>query len=844
MPDKSKLGFNINPKNYDELNSTDNLVISGSDSGWLGKKLQGDDSNDLDLSKINPLFDKELYEKYRPGVNTNDGSVNQDIWGYKCFNSPVSFRNGIYGDTYSITEQKSSGETIDLAPETYATIKSDTTIKNKIYNRTENNANNYSEYTYKKYHGPIDYDNSQFTYMDTVIPDSDEHTISDITIKSHSESRCDNNASAINDEYERTLCSVRPNYYTASASDVSDAQHVYSVNYANTQYERKLQAYTPAVYTDNYFVTGEKNVTATFSMHANSPYVLNYGDEPETGANILLETNFTETADGVRYAALNITSPDYDTSSVTLLAKNDSHECNIEVKTDYVQIGVADGDLSTTNDKFSHIFVSNNHINKSISGNALDIDYHVKDIETTYMNNPINVSGPAIDITFDYRKTTFSGNQDSSIGTYCVEAAYPAEFQNVNGVASINVHGIYMVTGANNVPTYKDYCGTYITPTSVTTNGLQFDLIDWSNVTELSSDAHNKLVPIDYKFKFNGNDTGIETDGLQLISCKHGGKTTFICDYLVVNESIKYKSLASAYADRLVYIDPETNSTADVLTVQSENVILPRGNKEITIGSSNSRLNEIYVNKLNGTATKAERDSNNHIIDKTYFNNSLNNTITGTTTISRYGDVLRILPDSLNEDKRCSINIAISDVYMQYKTTLNVHQQDNTNLACSLSLYAYHNNDVSSFSILPSVERATSGILNDSVALNIGGKNNYFTNIYCKNFPTITGDKNKTSVGNIRLLAIQSPYIPGINIYKTIGHGSEIQSPIMIDDKEFVIYIAMLSAVVENDASLIKLTIDVDSGVVAGKWRLLSSVYITNSSTGIMYTPVLAMRVE
>lgn len=102
MSDKSKLGFNINPKNYDELNSTDNLITSGSDSGWLGKKLQGDDSNDLDLSKINPLFDKELYEKYRPGVNPNDGSANQDIWGYKCFNSPVSFRNGIYGDTYSI----------------------------------------------------------------------------------------------------------------------------------------------------------------------------------------------------------------------------------------------------------------------------------------------------------------------------------------------------------------------------------------------------------------------------------------------------------------------------------------------------------------------------------------------------------------------------------------------------------------------------------------------------------------------------------------------------------------------------------------------------------------------
>lgn len=111
MSDKSKLGFNINPKNYDELNSTDNLITSGSDSGWLGKKLQGDDSNDLDLSKINPLFDKELYEKYRPGVNTNDGSVNQDIWGYKCFNSPVSFRNGIYGEWGKLVVNKETEST-------------------------------------------------------------------------------------------------------------------------------------------------------------------------------------------------------------------------------------------------------------------------------------------------------------------------------------------------------------------------------------------------------------------------------------------------------------------------------------------------------------------------------------------------------------------------------------------------------------------------------------------------------------------------------------------------------------------------------------------------------------
>lgn len=138
MSDKSKLGFNINPKNYDELNSTDNLITSGSDSGWLGKKLQGDDSNDLDLSKINPLFDKELYEKYRPGVSTNDGSVNQDIWGFKCFNSPVSFRNGIYGDTYSI--KSINGVDSDaLGKSTYTGVSTAVNDKNPSDNNTLDN---------------------------------------------------------------------------------------------------------------------------------------------------------------------------------------------------------------------------------------------------------------------------------------------------------------------------------------------------------------------------------------------------------------------------------------------------------------------------------------------------------------------------------------------------------------------------------------------------------------------------------------------------------------------------------------------------------------------------------
>lgn len=158
MSDKSKLGFNINPKNYDELNSTDNLITSGSDSGWLGKKLQGDNNSTIDLSKINPLFDKDLYEKYRPGVNTNDGSVNQDIWGYKCFNSPVSFRNGIYGDTYSIQSVDTytydayrdiNNNGIIIQPyNKYAKKLNDKNNVFRIYNENINEKKNYNNITY------------------------------------------------------------------------------------------------------------------------------------------------------------------------------------------------------------------------------------------------------------------------------------------------------------------------------------------------------------------------------------------------------------------------------------------------------------------------------------------------------------------------------------------------------------------------------------------------------------------------------------------------------------------------------------------------------------------------
>lgn len=860
MSDKSKLGFNINPKNYDELNSTDNLITSGSDSGWLGKKLQGDDSNDLDLSKINPLFDKELYERYRPGVNTNDGSVNQDIWGYKCFNSPVSFRNGIYGDTYSITEQKSSGDIINLIPETYATIKSDTTVKNKIYNRTDNDTNNYSEYTYKKYHGTVDYDNSQFTYMDTVIPDSDEHTISDVIIKSHSESHCDNNAFAINDEYERTICSVRPNYYIASAHDVSDAQYVYSVNYANAQYERKLQAYTPAVSTDNYFLTDEKNVTATFSMHANSPYILNYGDEPETGANILLETNRAKTVDGVvsdRYASCIIASPDYIGSSVTLLAREDSNKCSIEVTTNYIQIGAADGDFSTTNDKFSHIFVLNNSINKSISGKAIDIDYHVKDIVVDYLSTKTNITGPAIDIVFDYRKTAINGQADSSIETYCLEAAYPAKFQNLNGIASINVAGIYAIEDENNLPTYKKYCGTYITPTSITTNGIQFDMLDFDDIRDPHSAVHNKLVPVARKFN------NIDTVGLQLFACAADTPTSFICDYLEVSKSIKCSNILGS---GLAYINPTNSTVTDLLTVSNENLILPRGNKEVTIGSSDNRLNEIYADRLKGTADRATSDYYGNYIRDTYVIklNNYKNDIQSCNAIIGSGERLFFFNEPCIENSiespedipkpYISMGASYEDNGVTSKNVFSWTNKDNsvTRKCIISSKYDYYaDRSTAYFCVYP--ENAHSSDIAD-----IGMSGAKWSNIWCKRllcdevrgsqFPTIVGSTDGTSVGNIRLLCIKAPTVSQ-TLTRTIEPGEEFEYPVTLSDNRPInpysikctIHIAKFKVTDNSNQS-----IGIDPGVqVAGKWVALSSTYINADSANIsLCFPVLAMRVE
>lgn len=570
MSDKSKLGFNINPKNYDELNSTDNLITSGSDSGWLGKKLQGDNSNDLDLSKINPLFDKELYEKYRPGVNTNDGSVNQDIWGYKCFNSPVSFRNGIYGDTYSITEHKSNSEPI-------------------LVLRT-----------------------------------------------------------------------------------------------AHGSYEGRIS------------IAGS-SMTMTTGQDADSdPYIEINGDD----------------------------------NSIILHAEK------------------------------------------------------------------LNLPPVTVTHALSADNAQFADN---------------AEFANRARILAQNA-----------------------------------DSVNYIEVTD------NSLVPVGRSMTLGG------------ITAK------FDCVFAHVFDGMATCATALAYGDG--------DGVAILLTADSHNLIRPTGNEEINIGDVNHKLGTVYASSFNGKATsavsadtagKAMHDYYGNDIRETYVIKNLNtsNDIQSYNAIIGSGERLFFFNEPCIENSIES-PYEIPKPYVSIGTTYenngvtskNVFSWTNKNNTitqkCTISSqFSYDEGQygATDFYVYPEASS------NKLFSPNIGRPNSPWDNIYCRrlkcntlicnSFPTITGDKNKTSVGNIRLLAIQSPYIPDTDIYKTIGHGSEIQSPIMIDGKEFNIYIARLGTVVENGANIIKLMRDIDGvageGVaVEGKWRLLSSVYITNDRAGIMYTPALAMRVE
>jgi hypothetical protein len=82
------------------------LITSGTDSAYNGRgKLNEPDT----LFNMSSTYSSNTIEG---SYNNKDGLFTQDIWGYKSFNSPVLFRNGIYGECSSITTAKNINKNI------------------------------------------------------------------------------------------------------------------------------------------------------------------------------------------------------------------------------------------------------------------------------------------------------------------------------------------------------------------------------------------------------------------------------------------------------------------------------------------------------------------------------------------------------------------------------------------------------------------------------------------------------------------------------------------------------------------------------------------------------------
>lgn len=88
---------------FNKLKVNESLITSGTDSIYNGRGLLSEASS---LYKYEKIFDEN--NNHKMNSYNNDGSFNQEIWGYKSFNSPVKFRNGIYGEFGYITDYTDS----------------------------------------------------------------------------------------------------------------------------------------------------------------------------------------------------------------------------------------------------------------------------------------------------------------------------------------------------------------------------------------------------------------------------------------------------------------------------------------------------------------------------------------------------------------------------------------------------------------------------------------------------------------------------------------------------------------------------------------------------------------
>ena len=94
-------GFRIDKHTPSDNYKNDYLVTSGTDSSTNGRGyIANAVSKESTIGKMEHSFDEN--NTHPMNTYNADGSFNQEIWGYKSFNSPVKFRNGLYSDGASV----------------------------------------------------------------------------------------------------------------------------------------------------------------------------------------------------------------------------------------------------------------------------------------------------------------------------------------------------------------------------------------------------------------------------------------------------------------------------------------------------------------------------------------------------------------------------------------------------------------------------------------------------------------------------------------------------------------------------------------------------------------------
>lgn len=84
---------------YNCNKESSSIITSGSNSDYNGR---GDIYNNSTLYNMEPYSAVANVVNSADTYNELDGSATQEIWGYKCFNSPVMFKNGLYGTCASL----------------------------------------------------------------------------------------------------------------------------------------------------------------------------------------------------------------------------------------------------------------------------------------------------------------------------------------------------------------------------------------------------------------------------------------------------------------------------------------------------------------------------------------------------------------------------------------------------------------------------------------------------------------------------------------------------------------------------------------------------------------------